>query len=258
MAAARFAVATTWASTQVVVRSVGAAMSRWGDPRRRLLRQRRAALHTTVALGSVSGAFTTGTVGLAVLDAPSLLIAAGCGLTALVATPTVGAAVRLRRLHKRPLPPERINRAGLPPRRSATHAPLRRLGVAEISLRELVSVLDANVVVPSGEVHEVGTAAAAAAVVLRRQATDLLALERARDTSALAAAELQPVLNQLAAQLEDGVHEYERVVAAAARAVAISSTRGAHAQTLQDTVERIDGLTQALAELAGMHRGASR
>jgi len=254
-AGARFDATATWTSTQVAVRSVGAAMSRWGDPRRRLLRKRRAALHTTLALGSVTSAFTAGTVGLAVLGAPSLLVAAGCGVTALASTPTAGAVMRLRRLHKLPLPAERTIRASLPPRSSAGHASLRRLGTAESSLRELVRLLDAHVAVPSGEVQGVAVAAAFAAGVLRSEATDLLALERARDSSVFAAAELLPVVRQAAARLDTGVGEYERVVAAAARAVATtSSTQAVHGQVLQDTIDRIDGLTQALAELAGSAR----
>lgn len=249
MTGARFDPASTWASAQLAVRGVGAAISRWSDPRRKLLRQRRAARHTTIGLGSVTGAFTAGTLGLAVLDAPSLLVAGGCGVVVLVATPTVGVAMRLRRLYKVPLPPERV---ALPPRGSAAHPSLRRLAAAETSLGELVGLLDADVAVPSGEVREVGTAAAAAAVTLRREAADLLALEHARDSSVVAAGELAPVVVRAGTRLERGVEEYERVVAAAARAVAVTSGASApHGEALQDSVDRIDALTQALAELAG-------
>lgn len=253
VAGSRFDAAATWASAQAAVRNVGAAVARWNDPRRRLLRKRRAARRATFGLGSVTGAFTAGTVSLAALDAPTLLVASGCGVTALAAVPTVAVAGKLRQLYRTPLPPERALAAVLPGRGSAAHLPLRRLATAEASLLELVRLLDTDVTVPSSEVREAASAAAAAAVALRREGAELAALERARDTSAVAAAELSPVVHHAAARLDRGVGEYERLVAAAARAVATTSKVAAQRGGLTDAVDRIDALTEALTELAGIH-----
>lgn len=255
MAGARFDALSTGASALLAMRNVGAAMLGWNDPRRRVLRQRRTARRTTLGLGSITGAFTAGTAGLVALDAPSLLIAGGCGAAVLVGAPTVGAAMRLRQLHKVPLPLERALRASGPPRSSAAHPALRRLSAAERSLGELVRLLDADVTVPGWWVQDAGAAATAAAVALRKEATVLVALERARDTSAVVAAELSPVVHQAASRLAHGVQEYERVVAAAARAVATTSSGAvaAHGRSLRDTADRIDALTAALAELTRIH-----
>lgn len=252
MTSAGFDGVSPWQSARVAVRNVGAAVTRWNDPRRKLLRQRRTALHTTLGLGSITGAFTAGTAGLAVLDAPSLLVAGGCGVAVLVGTPAAAAAARLRRLHKVPLPPER---APVPSPASPGYAPLIRLAAAELSLRELIGVLSADVAVPAWVVQEAGATAHAAAVRLRQEAADLGAVERARAASPVAARELAPVVQRAVHQLGLGVAEYERVVASAAHAVATTSNRYSRGgDSLRDAAERIDGLTEALAELAGSTR----
>ncbi len=252
MTSARFDGASPWQSARVAVRNVGAAVTRWNDPRRKLLRQRRTALHTTLGLGSITGAFTAGTAGLAVLDAPSLLVAGGCGGALGVGPPPAAAAARLRRLHKVPLPPERVP---VPPRTSTAYVPLTRLAAAELSLRELIGVLNADVAVPGWVVQEAGATAAAAAVRFRQEAADLSAVERARAASPVAAWELAPVVERARRELELGVADYERVVASAAHAVATTSHRyPPHGDSLRDAADRIDGLTQALAELAGSTR----
>jgi hypothetical protein len=254
MAGARFETGAPWASARGAVRDVGAAVSRWTDPRRRLLRRRRAARRAAVGLGSATGVLTVGTVALASTDANALLTAGSAGMTAMVAVPTVAVALRLRRLVRLPLPAPRPQ-VVLPPAGSAARGPLRRLAAAESSLQELVGLLAGDVFVPSSEVQEAAAAAASAAAALRREAAELGALERARDSSALASAELASVVREAAARLSAGVGEYEMVVAAAARALATASSTGhAHDSGLGDAVDRIDALTAALSELAGLHK----
>jgi len=154
--------AATWASAHVAARNVRAAVSRWGDPRRRLLRKRRTARRATLSLGGVTGVFTVSTLALASADVNAVFVAGSAGLTAMVAVPTVAVAVRLRRLLRVPLPAERVSPAVLPPMGSAAREPLRRLAAAEASLQELVGLLDRDVSVPSSEVGEAGRAAGAA------------------------------------------------------------------------------------------------
>lgn len=253
MSSPRFDLSTAWASAQEAARGVGGAVTRWQDPRNRALRKRRAAAASTVSLGTVTGAFTAGTAGLAVFDAPSLVVAAGCGLTAAAAVPTTAFAVRLRRLRRLPLPPGRSVDPRLP-RSSAALAPLRTLAAAESSLHNLFGLLEADAAVPPAEVHQARSSAAAAAAVLRREAGAIGALERARDSSPVAAAELEPVVGEAVQRLRAGVAEYEQVVAAAARAVATTSRHSDHRRpALAETADRIDALTAALDELAGLH-----
>lgn len=255
MAGARFDTGAPWASARGAVRDLGAAVSRWTDPRRRLLRKRRAARRAAVGLGSATGVLTVGTVALASTDANALLTAGSAGMTAMVAVPTVAVALRLRRLVRLPLSAARPHVVVLPPAGSAARGPLRRLAAAESSLHELVGLLAGDAFVPSSEVQEAALAAASAAAALRREAAELGALERARDSSALASAELASVVREAAARLSAGVGEYEMVVAAAARALATASSTGhAHDSGLGDAVDRIDALTAALSELAGLHK----
>ncbi|WP_127782405.1 hypothetical protein [Rhodococcus sp. X156] len=253
MSSPRFDLSTAFASAQEAARGVGNAVTRWQDPRRRALRKRRAATASTVGFGSATGAFTAGTAGLAVFDAPSLVVAAGCGLAAAAAVPTTAFAVRLRRLRRLPLPPGRSVDPRLP-RASAALAPLRGLAAAESSLHNLFGLLEADAAVPPGEVQEARASAASAAAVLRHEAGALGALERARDSSPVAATELEPVVGEAVRRLQAGVAEYEQVVAAAARAVATTSRHTDHHRpALTETAERIDALTAALDELAGLH-----
>ncbi len=253
MAAARFDAAATWASAQVAVRNVGAAVARWSDPRQRLLRKRRAARRATIGLGSATGALTAATVGLGAADVNALLVAGSGGVTALVAAPTVAAALRLRRLLRTPLPAERLP---LLPSGSVAREPLRRLAAVEASLQELVGLLERAASVPNAEVWEVSRAARLAGTVLRQEAAELAALQRARDSSAVAARELSEVVQEVATRLDAGVREYELLVAAAARTLATAFTAGPrHDDGLSDAVDRIEALTSALSELGGLPAG---
>lgn len=64
------------------------------------------------------------------------------------------------------------------------------------------------------------------------------------------------MVGDVTVRLEAGVGEYELLVAAAARALATTSAAGhAPGGRLADAVDRIDGLTAALSELAGSHAG---
>lgn len=230
------------------VGSAAEAVSRWTDPRARLLRQRRAAALASTGLGGATGALGATTVSLALAGVPDVLWISGGGLTALVAVPTTAALLRLRRLRRVPLPPSR-SAVRDPARSSLAYSPLRELGRSELSLDEVLSLLAREPGVPESEVTEARQAASAATATLRREVADLTALERARDSSVAAAGELAPLIDAAAGRLRRGVAEHEALVASAARALAAG--RGAHAHDgLCDATERLDALTAALAELA--------
>lgn len=257
---ARPNVPVVWERAQAAAVDVGGhlgtaatVLARWNDPRERLIRRRKAATAATVVLAGTTGVLGAVTVGLAVSPITDWLVAGSGGLTALVAVPTVVAGLRRRTLHRTPLPEPRLVTARRPGRGSLAHEPLQRLIRAERSLAELLGLLERDPAVPTGEVEQARVAARAAADALRREAGDLSALERARDTSPAAAAELGEVVAAAVLRLEYGVQAHDGLVAAAARAVAAGSGPERHSESLTAAVDRVDALTAALTELAGLH-----
>ena len=256
---ARGELPAAWERAQAAMTGVGqhlgsaaSALARWGDPREKLLRRRKAARAATVGLTGTSGVLAAATVGLAVSPITDWVVAGSAGLTALVALPTVAAALHLRSLRRTPLPAARapLRRPG---RSSLAHEPLQQLGRAERSLAELLGLLERDPAVPTSEVDEARVAAGAAVAALRRAADELVALERARDMSPAAAAELGDVVGAAVDRLADGVRAHEGLVASAARAVAAGSRPERHSESLTAAADRVDALTAALTELAALH-----
>jgi len=260
--AARSDLPVVWERTQAAAVEVGAHLGsvaagvwRWTDPRARALRARRTARMASVVLGGSTGALGVSTAGMAVAGAGQWVVLGGGGMTTVAAGSAVAAAVRWRRLRRTPLPSARLVAPRRPGRGSAAHEPLRRLDAAEQSVTELLALLGRDPAVPPAEVGEARTAARAAAAALRSAAGDVAALERARDCGPAAAAELEPVVAAALDRLCRGVHSYDGLVAAAARAVAAGSGSDGHSEPLIAAVDRVDALTAALTELAGLHTG---
>jgi len=260
--AARSDLPVVWERTQAAAVEVGAHLGsvaagvwRWTDPRARALRARRTARMASVVLGGSTGALGVSTAGMAVAGAGQWVVLGGGGMTTVAAGSAVAAAVRWRRLRRTPLPSARLVAPRRPGRGSAAHEPLRRLDAAEQSVTELLALLGRDPAVPPAEVGEARTAARAAAAALRSAAGDVAALERARDSGPAAAAELEPVVAAALDRLCRGVHSYDGLVAAAARAVAAGSGSDGHSEPLIAAVDRVDALTAALTELAGLHTG---
>lgn len=229
-----------------------AALAHWRDPREQLLRRRRAARAATAGLGGFAGLLGTGSVALAIGQA-SVVPLAGGGLAALVLVPTAVVGLRWRRLAGTPLPDPALVPVRRPGRDSAAYPALGRLTLAERSLAELLDLLGRDPAVPSGEIEQARAAARVAAAALRREAADLAVLERARDSSPAAGAELVGVVSSALARLEAGVGAHDGLVASAARAVSSLSGPGRGAQDLTAAVDRVDALTAALVELADLH-----
>lgn len=257
---ARGELPAAWERAQAAMTGVGrhlgtaaSALARWGDPREKLLRRRKAARAATVGLTGTSGVLAAATVGLAVSPVTEWVVAGSAGLTALVTVPTLAAALHLRSLRRTPLPAARRAPLRRPGRSSLAHEPLQQLGRAERSLAELLSLLERDPAVPADEVDEARVAAGAAVAALRRAADDLAALERAQDMSPAAAAELGGVVGAAVDRLANGVLAYEGLVASAARAVAAGSRPEQHSKSMTAAADRVDALTAALTELAGLH-----
>lgn len=262
--AARSDLPVVWERTQTAAVEVGAHLGsvaagvwRWTDPRARALRARRSARMAGVVLGGGTGALGVSTAGMAVAGAGQWMVLGGGAMTTVAAGSAVAVTLRWLRLKRTPLPSARVVAPRRPGRGSAAHEPLLRLDAAERSVSELLGLLGRDPAVPPAEVEEARTAARAAAAALRSQAADVAALERARECGPAAAVELEPVVAAALDRLRGGVHSYHGLVAAAARAVAAGSGSDGHSEPLIAAVDRVDALTAALTELAGLHTGRS-
>lgn len=236
------------------------AVRRWADPREREMRRRRRLRRRSVRLGTASGITTVGAVGLAVVSAPAwVVVVLGGGAVALV----TGAALSTRRyLRTRSIP---LPRAGyiprkLPPGRSAARAPMERLARAERALHELGGHIARSRRLPAEELDDMLATAGSGAAALHALAADIVAMERAgitlgsteSETVGVLAEQLRQVLSRLAA----GIVEYEQIVAAAGRVLAVPEMTVVHhefdvvAADLRHAADRMDGWAQALTELA--------
>jgi hypothetical protein len=200
-------------------------------------------LHSGIAL--VAGAVTA-----VIGSSPGLElseVAAG-SVTALAGLAAATAAVRLIRLHRVPLPPQRGAPATLPPPGSAAREPMVRLADAHAALTDLLGVLARSrhgVVMVAAETLESTRAAFAEATTeLRGTADAIRALERA----ASGGPELLDAVTALRAQLDEGVDEACGLVSAAGAVVAAAGTDHRPA-ALAEATDRLTGLAEGLREL---------
>jgi hypothetical protein len=138
----------------------------------------------------------------------------------------------------------------LPPKSSLGREPMERLASGESTLAELLAQITRGGSVTPESVEHTRRTGADAAVVLRRVAGQLHAVERARDHSPpLERGPLADAVRALRVQLDEGVDGYGSLVAAAGRVLAASSL-GAPNQDLTDATDHLAGLAVALRELS--------
>ncbi|MFI1459645.1 phage shock envelope stress response protein PspM [Nocardia carnea] len=241
------------------------AVRRWADPRERELRRRRRARRRSIGLSTVSGLTTAGTVGLVILSAPAwAVLVLGGGAIALV----TGAALSTRRylqLRRAPLPLAGYVPRKLPSARSAARPAISRLARAERVLHDVAGQIARTRRLPADELDDLVATAASGAAALTALATDIATMEGAVRTlgggaAALADAadleRLNETVQSIAARLDTGVTEYEQVVAAATRVLAVDETGALRYEfdgivaDLRQAADRMDGWAQALTELA--------
>ncbi|MEV6387537.1 hypothetical protein [Nocardia xishanensis] len=236
------------------------AVRRWADPRERELRKRRRARRRSYQLGTVSGLTTVGAVGLVVVSAPAwAVVVLGGGAVAFV-TGTALSARRYLRLRRSPLPQAAFLPRKQPPLRSAARAPIARLVQAERAMHGLAVQIAASHRLPAEELTEMVETAASGAAALHALAADIVQLERAAAVvgraNPEATASLTDNLRFALTRLESGIAEYELVVAAASRVLAVPETMVvAHrfdgiVAELRHAADRLDGWAQALTEVA--------
>jgi hypothetical protein len=140
--------------------------------------------------------------------------------------------------------------APLPPKSSVGRAPMERLAEAENTLAELLNQISRGGSIPAESIDHTRRTGADAALVLRRVAAQLHAVERARDHAPpLERGPLADAVRALRSQLDEGVDGYGSLVAAAGRVLAASSLGGPN-QELTDATDHLAGLAVALRELS--------
>ncbi|WP_255495008.1 hypothetical protein [Nocardia sp. GTS18] len=236
------------------------AVRRWADPRERELRRRRRMRRRSFQLGTASGITTVGAVGLAVVSAPAwAVVVIGGGAVAFV----TGAAVNARRYlrtRSQPLPQATFVPRKSPGLRSAARSPIQRLIRAERALHGLGSQIARTRRLPEDELRDLLATANSGAAALHALAADVVAMEQAADTVGRANPEtvsaLKATVTAVLARLETGVVEYEQLVAAAARILAVPEDTVVAYQfngivaDLREAADRLDGWAQALTEMA--------
>jgi hypothetical protein len=140
--------------------------------------------------------------------------------------------------------------AVLPPKSSMARQPMERLAEGERTLADLLAQIARGGSVPSESVEDTRRTGADAALILRRVAAQLHAVERARDHAPpMERGPLAEAVRRLRTQLDEGVDGYGSLVAAAGRVLAASSL-GATNQDLTDATEHLAGLALALSDLS--------
>ncbi|QIS21443.1 hypothetical protein F6W96_27020 [Nocardia terpenica] len=243
------------------------AVRKWADPRERELRRRRKMRRRGLRLGAASGLTALGTAGLVVVSAPAwVVMVVGSGAAALV----TGAAVTTRRyleMRRNPLPPTAFVPRKLPPIRSAARPHISRLVRAERALHTLGRRIAHRGALPPDDLADTLETAGSAAAALHALATDVTAMEKAIGVVGRAHSVITPGLSDdvraVVARLESGVVEYEQLVAAAGRVLAVPESPalpgdlGWALVELRDAADRLDGWAHALTELADRGDGSA-
>ncbi|MEV6768402.1 hypothetical protein AB0N05_07185 [Nocardia sp. NPDC051030] len=232
------------------------AVRKWADPRERELRKRRRIRRRSVRLGTASGLTTAGTVGLVLISAPAwAVVVVGGGAVALV----TGTAVTTRRYlqqRREPLPQAAFVPRKLPPLRSAARASIARLVRAERALHGLGAQIARSGRLPADELADTLATATSGAAALHALAADLVAMEQAAGAMGAANSPLTEHVRAVSVRLDGGVVEFEGMVGAAARVLAVPESAavaddlGWAMVHLRDAADRLDGWAQALTDLA--------
>ncbi|WP_405138960.1 hypothetical protein [Nocardia sp. NBC_01388] len=232
------------------------AVRKWADPRERELRKRRRTRRRSLRLGTASGLTTAGTVGLVLISAPAwAVIVVGGGAVALV-TGTAVTAKRYLQLRREPLPQATFVPRRLPPLRSAARASIARLVRAERALHGLGAQIARSGRLPADDLTDMMETASSGAAALHALSTDVVAMEQAAGALGPRNSPLAEHVRSVSIRLDVGVVEFEGMVAAAARVLAVPESAaitddlGWAMVNLRDAADRLDGWAQALTDLA--------
>jgi hypothetical protein len=246
-----------------VVNEVRTKWEAWNDPaakheRRKVRASRMMTLWIvlTILCGLYAVLVFTGALGVFVAGAlvqKAIMPVLG---VALFGTLSVRSGAKLHQLKKVALPAS-TKPVPLPAASSAAREPMEHLAESEATLRELLKQLSAptslgTTAIPAISVEDARATAAEAAGALRALAERIVAIERARNASpASERVALDQAIATLREQLDDGMHGFGLLVAAAGYAVGASSGGlSASKRALTDATDHLAGLAMALRELS--------
>lgn len=136
------------------------------------------------------------------------------------AVPAVIAVGSWRRLDSVTLPPGLPARRALPDPASVAREPMERLVRSERALYGVLGVLSRAGAVDAESIEDIDSTARSAAQVLEAVAVDITAMENATSGGRAASESLSRAIESAAGQLDDGVGQFEKFVAAAAEVAA--------------------------------------
>ncbi|MEV0946354.1 hypothetical protein [Rhodococcus sp. NPDC049939] len=202
----------------------------------------------------MSGSSAVGATGLALMSAPEWSIFVAGGVAVLFAAPALTAVRSWRRLGGVTLPLSLPARRVLPDPDSAAREPMERLMRSERALYGILGVLSRAGTVGAEDIENTDSTARSAAQALEAVAIDIASMEDATRGARQAAPALHRAIASAAGQLDDGVAQFEKFVAAAAEVAGPGATSGAgglsHVRDeLLSATEKLSGLAAALEEI---------
>lgn len=220
------------------------------DPRRKEIRRRRRTRRKASFFGAASGSTAVGTAAVAAASAPEWLVVTGGGAVVVFAVPAVLAVNRYRRMRDLPLPPAAPRKRALPPWGSAARGPVQRLTGAEQSLHHLLGLVARSGAIATTDLDDTARIAAAASESLQSVAQDVVEMERAAQGSPRAAEHLSASIASAVEELDQGVDQFDELVAAAAQLTAPGvSGPAARRDALLFASDRLRGWAFALDQL---------
>lgn len=164
----------------------------------------------------------------------------------------IEAGRRVWHIERAPAPVRVARPPALPPPSSRARRPLERLDSRETALGELLTVLGAAA-------GDAWAEASGAARALRALAGRMVVLERTRaKVPPEAVPGLDTALGVLRQRLEEGVSAYDRLVSAAADAVAAGADGQGHEEAsvrrLEEAADSLAGLARGLREVSAIRR----
>jgi hypothetical protein len=233
-------------------------MRRASDPRAKLLRKRRWALRLSLFLTVACGFWSLVTLLLATWNIPAWALIIPGAIAAGAAWLATLSWLRFRWLRKEPLPAARPGVVRkLPPAGSAAREPMTALAAAETAMFSLLGVIERAQLLPNTEIREVTHAANAVAQTMSATATDIASMEKAMRATPSSRSSLASTVKAFAAQLDQGVRQYNEMVDAAAQLVSTSSSpmsRQQYRNELTGATDRLLGWAQAFEDLSPARR----
>lgn len=239
------------------------------DPRAKMLRKRRWALRLGIFF-TVSCLFWMAVTGLlASWSTPAWALPIPGGIAVGAAFLATLCFLRYRWLKGSPLPAPRSRATRrLPPWGSAARQPIAALAASERGLFSLLGVMERGRMLPADELREVTAVANEAAATMAATANEVTSMERAIASAPQSGSHLAPTITAFAAQLDNGVRQYNGMVDAAAQLVSAANgsdlagpmsssplSQQRYRAELVNATDRLVGWAQAFDEL-GHLRGA--